>query len=209
MTREGAYDSLKEVVRMNSMQETRCTVDSWIVEDELPVRPNLKVIRMNDQDYGLTENEIDDRKEFIRCYLLKDFEVLIIIPKQSAENDFFIYDCDVSEHEYSAFNTHDFQRILRTFDRYGYAIKKIMERVKDLAILHSVISSPERRLDTYRRYESLIEYEFRSRLMSLVERYKKTDDDERRLSLKQKMGEINRRIFEAKKIWEQYAPWDM
>ena len=193
---------------MKNAAQTLSNIDRWIPQEELPVRPGLKVIRKNDPDYGLTEGEIQNRNEFIRCYLFKDFEILVMIPKQSEKDDFFIPDCDVFSDEYSAFNTYDFQKTLRPFDKYAYAMKKIMERIKDLAILHSVISSQERRTAAYRRYESLVELEFRSRLMYLVEQYKKTKDEERKLAVKKKIGEVNRRILEARKVWEQHAPWD-
>ena len=193
---------------MRNAGQTFSNKDRWIPEEELPVRAGLKVIRKNDPDYGLTEEEIQDRMEFIRCYLSKDFEILLMIPTQSNTDDFFIPDCDVFSDEYSAFNTHDFQKTQRPFDKYGYVMKKIMERIKDLAILYSVISSPERRMNIYHRYESLVELEFRERLLSLVERYKRTSDPDRRLAIKQKIGEVNRRILEAKRVWEQDAPWD-
>ena len=196
---------------MKSVEQISTTVDSWIVEKELPVRANLKVIKRRDPDYGLAEDEIADQKEFIRCYLLRDFRLLITIPKQDGAVDFFIPDCDVSESEYSAFNTHDFQRTVRPFNKYGYTIKKLMERVKDLAILHSSISSKEGRVDTYRRYEAFADREFRNRLIGLTERYKRIEDDEKKAWLKQKIAELNRRILECKRIWERYAPpenWD-
>jgi hypothetical protein len=196
---------------MKSVEQISTTVDSWIVEEELPVRATLKVIKQRDPDYGLSEDEIADRNEFIRCYLLREFGLLIAIPKQDTVRDFFIPDCDVSESEYSAFNTHDFQRTLRPFNTYGYAIKKVMERVKDLAILHSSISSEEGRVDTYRRYEAFVDREFRNRLMGLTERYKRGEDDEKKAWLKRKIAELNRRILDCKKIWERYAPpenWD-
>jgi hypothetical protein len=187
------------------------TFDSWIAEEELPVRGNIKVIRKTDPDYGLTEDEIMDRNEYIRCYLLKDYELLMTIPKQSPAEDFFIPDCGVTDPWYSAFNTVDFQRQLRPFNKYGYAIRKIMERVKDMAILHSSISSPEGRLDTYRRYQALLERKFRGRLVVLAERFKRTTDPERRFELKGRIAELNRRILQCEKIWERYAPpenWD-
>ena len=192
---------------MKSNKEINC-IDTWIPEEELPVRAGLKVIRIDDPDYGHTEDEIQDRNEFIRCYMMKDFELFTLIPKQLSESDFFIIDFNVLDEEYSAFNTHDFQELLRPFNRYGYAMKKIMERVKDLAILHSSISSQEGRSNTYRRYEHLVEQEFRNHLMALIDQYRWTDDEDRRFSLKGKIGEVNRRILECKNIWEQFAPWD-
>ena len=40
---------------MNKTQNMNWTVDSWIDEDDLPVRANLKVIRKNQPNYGMTE----------------------------------------------------------------------------------------------------------------------------------------------------------
>ena len=193
---------------MKLNEAINCTVDTWIDEDELPVTAKLKIVRIDDPDYGLTQNEIQDRNEFIRCYLMNDFKLLTLIPKQLSESDFFIIDCNVLDDEYSAFNTHDFQRLLRPFNKYGYAMKKIMERVKDLAILHSSISSQEGRSNTHRRYEHLVEQEFRGRLMALIDQYRWTDDEDRRFPLKGKIGEVSRRVLECKNIWEQFAPRD-
>ena len=181
-------------------------VGSWIAEEELPVRANLKVIHKNDPDYGLTKDEIQDRNEFIRCYLTQEHELLMMIPKQSLENDFFIPDCDATDAEYSAFHTVDFQRRLRPFNKYAYAMKKIMERVKDLAVLHSAISFKEGRMNILRRYEGFVDSQFRDRLVFLAERFKKEIDEERRLEIRRKIAELNRRILECKRIWERYAP---
>ena len=183
-------------------------VDSWIAEEQLPANPALKVIRTTDPDFGLSQDEIDERNEFIHWYLSQDFLPLLSIPKPQHESDFFIMECSAESPEYTAFNSHDFQDTLKPFDRYGYAIKKVLERVKDLAIMHSCISSPEGRGQTHQRYLSLIDSEFRNRLLSYVEQRQKATTDERRFSLKGRIAEMNRRILECNKIWERYAPWD-
>jgi hypothetical protein len=204
MTLSGRYRKMNRI--------TSETVDSWIAQEELPVSPNIKVVRTNDPDYGLTEDEIQDRNEYIRCYLLQEHELLMMMPKQDTEDDFFIVDCGVDDPEYSAFNTHDFQITQRPFNKYHYAMKKIMERVKELAINHSSITSEERRMDEYRRYENLVWREFRRRLGYLANKYARIDDEEERSSLKSKIAELNRRIMECKRIWERYAPpqnWDL
>ena len=105
------------------------TVDSRFVEEELPVAANIKVIRRSDPNYGLSENEIQDRMEFIRCHILQDFESLMMIPKQTTKDDFFIVDFTVDDVEYSAFNTQDCQMQQRLFNKYHYAMKQIMEPV--------------------------------------------------------------------------------
>ena len=183
-------------------------IDSWIVEEELPVRAQLKVIRQNDPDYGLTEDEIDERNEFINWYLLQDHALLMSVARQAGEAGFFIPDVDVTEPEYSAFNTHDFQDSLKPFDKYRYAMRKIMEQVKELALYHSCISSPEGRANVYRKFETLLESKFRSRLAQLIERCQGTASPDRKLELRLKIAELTRRIQEAKRIWERYAPWD-
>ena len=193
---------------MKTAQNVGCEVDSWIAEEELPVTAQLKVIRQNGPDYGLTEDELDERNEFVQWYLLQDYVPLLAVPRQASEAGFFIPEVDVTSAEYSAFNTHDFQDGLKPFNKYGYAMKKIMERVRDLAILHSSLSSEEGRLNMQRRYEAFLEAKFRGRLAYLIERCQMTDDPDRKLELKQKIAELTRRIMEAKRIWERYAPWD-
>ena len=181
------------------------------MDEQLPPSPTLKVVRKRDPDYGLTEDEIQDRYEFIRCYLLSYHELLTMIPKQDTKDDFFIVDCDINDPEYSAFNTVDYQRQMRPFNKYGYAIKKMLERVKDLAIIHSSASDYESRSKEHQRYQTFVNRELRNRLLTLIERYNATQNEEQRFKLKQQIAELNRRILDCKRIWERYAPtenWD-
>ena len=180
-------------------------VDRWIEEEDLPVSASLKVIHRNDPDYGMTEDEIEDRNEFIRCYILSGFEAMLTIPLQKFESDFFVEDW-----EESAFNTEDYYRVYPSlpFNRYAYRIKKVMEKVMDLSILHSCISSLRGRMRTQNRYENLINSEFGNRAATLTKKYRMTTNPETRLALRTKIGELNKRIFDCKKLWEQYAPWD-
>ena len=178
---------------------------NYIPEEELPVRAGMRVIRQSGPDYGMSEDEVADRNEFIRCHLARELELLMMIPSPEQEENFFIPDFHVGAENYSAFNTHDFQRTMAPFDKYGYAMKKIMERVADIAILYSVMTRNEGRDNTARRFNALIDYEFREPLFSCVDRYKAAKTDEQRQRFKQKIGELNRRILEAKRTWEQFA----
>lgn len=187
------------------------TVDSRFVEEKLPVAANIKVIRKNDPNYGLSEDEIQDREEFIRCYLLQDFELLMMIPKQTTEDDFFTVDCTVDNEEYSAFNTHDFQRQQRPFNRYHYAMKKIMERVKDLAIMHSCISSSEDRQMVYERFKSFMAFKFVDEVEELARQLHHTESYNQQPQIRRKIEKLSREIRNCMKIWERYAPpenWD-
>ena len=120
-------------------QTTRQNVDRWMEKGQKILA--VKVIRNSDPWNGLDEEEVDDRKEFIRCYINKDLELLLLIPIQPRENDFWF--SSYQEFMESTFNTYYFQRDRKSFDKYGYRIKKALEQIKDLAILHSCISQPE------------------------------------------------------------------
>ena len=190
-------------------QRLKTAYEERIPDEELPVRAGIRVIRRSDPDYGLSEDEIADRYEFIRCYLAREYEVLMMLPADTGGNDFFISDFQVTDAAYSAFNTIDFERNMKPFEnKYGYAMKKIMGRVKDLAILHSAISHEEGRENVLRRFKALVELEFRERLFRYIDQFKAARTDDRKASLKQKIGEMNRRILECKRIWEQCAPRD-
>jgi hypothetical protein len=185
--------------------------ENCIPEESLPPRAGLKVIRSTDPYYGLDAEEIQDRIEFIRCYLLKDFEVLLLIPKQEYNEEFFVTDITTTDPQYSAFNTVDFQNRCKPFDKYGYAMKKIMERVRDLAIMHSSISNPVDRAMVAQRVENFLDINFRDRLAESIVEYKNNWSIGKRSTLRRKIADLNRRILEARKIWARYAPpenWD-
>ena len=177
------------------------------IDDEcLPVRANLKVVRRNDPDFGLSEEEIQDRNEFIRCYIMREFELLLSIPKPEPENDFFI-----ENFQESAFNTYDFQNQHRPFNKHAYAKRKVMESIRDLAILHSCISHEAGRMNVRKTYESVVYDEFRGRLLWFVEQHRKAWSKQRKAWLKKKVAELNQGIIECKEVWESYAPpelWD-
>ena len=133
-------------------------------------------------------------------------ELLMMLPVNEEESDFFIPDCHVADDAYSAFNTVDFQQTMKPFDKYGYAMKKIMERAKALAILHSSISREEGRQNIVRRFDSMVEFEFREPLFSYVDRFKAAKTEEQKERLKRKIGDFNRRILEARRHGSNTLP---
>ena len=182
------------------------TVDKWIEEENRQGTLAFKIVRQNDPWQDMPEEEIEDRREFIRCYLLRDMETLLMIPIQPRENDFwFGSHQDFME---SAFNTNDFQKDKRPFDKYAYRVKKVLEHIKDMAILHSCISQQEGRNHIYKRYQSIIESEFRSPLLNLVERLNKATDKEKRVEIFHRILEIHRRIYQSKLVWEKFSPYE-
>jgi hypothetical protein len=185
--------------------------ENWVPKEDMPVRAGLKVIYRTHPDYGLSEDEIQDRNEYIRCYLLKDFEVLMLIPKQDTDDDFFIHDCDVFSQQFSAFNTHDFQKQMRPFNMQGYILKQIMERVKDLSIMHSCIRQPENRQLVFKRFVSLMACEFVDEVEELARQLHTDISYPEQAQIKRKITTLSRKIQKCMRIWERYAPvenWD-
>ena len=179
-----------------------------IPEEELPPRAGLVVVRENDPNYGLSDTEIQDRIEFIRCYLLKDFEAILLVPRQDQTDDFFVQDYLVMDGGYSAFNTADFQNTMRPFNKYGYVMKKIMERVKDLAVMHSCISQPEHRKEVYERYKNYVARKFGFQLEEFAMQLHLVESAQKRYILKRKIAQLEQKIRQCQKIWERYAPPD-
>jgi len=181
------------------------TVDIWIKEEQSRRPVLLRVIRANDPWEGMNEEEIEDAREFIHWYINQDFKLLFLIPAHPRETDLWF--SDYEEFRTSAFGTMDFARTQQPFNRYGYRIKKVMEKVKDLAILYSCLTSTEGREHTRGRYENLVSNEFRDDLMKLVERYQSTTDIDEKMRFKTKIAEVSRRIMKCKDVWQKYSTW--
>jgi len=188
------------------MKQISQTADTWVSEEEIPVSPALKVIRPNDPWQGMSEEEVEDAKEFIRCYLLKDHELILQIPAQAQENDFWAP--NHPDFQESAFNTWDYQKTLQPFNKYAWRIKKVLERVRDLAIYYSSTSQPEGKARIQKVCEIVVDNEYRDRLLILAERHQRARDEEQRDEIKEKVAELNRRILQCQKVWEDYAHWE-
>jgi len=191
---------------MKSAETISQAVDGWIEEESdkrcIPVR----VIRQSDPWALMDEEEREDAMEFIRWYMKQDFLPLLQIPVKPRDPDFWF--SSYEEFLESAFNTHDYERGRRPFDKYGYRVKKVLEKVKDLAILYSCISSEVDRKDVQTRYDNLVNSEFRNRLLAIVEKHRKETDWEERFLLERQIAKLNRRILECKIIWEKYSRWE-
>lgn len=180
------------------MTQDGCFVDV----DELPVRPGLRVLMGRDSQDDFGDGEVSDREEFIRCYLKSQSALLDQIPCAEPGWDFF-----VENFEESAFNTHDFEGYQGRgpFGRYHYRVRKVLERVEDLAILHSCLLSESGRRNTRRRYEVLVEVEFRDKVLMLAGMYKRARTLERRYEIKRRIAELNKRIIECAILWQRHS----
>jgi len=180
-------------------------VEGWFVEEELPHRYGLKVIKPNHPDHGLTEDEVDARNEFIAWYLRQETALLNLIPAPETDNGFFLADLEVTDTEYSAFNTHDFQRLRCPVNWKAYAQKKLAQKVEDLAILYSCLSTAEGQTNTQARFKRLLEAEYQDKLENLAKKLHKAKDRVDQAEVRRKIRRIQRQVWELCSIWAKHA----
>jgi len=199
-------DSLREVLKMETKQIYK-TVDSWILDEDLPTRASLKPLRQFD---GLVPEDDEEREayyEFISWYLSQEHIMLQGIPRPE-EPDFWIVELDEFGNDISAFNTMDFERMHQNrFNKYHYKLKKIYERVKDLAITHSCVNTEEGKKNIKQRYINLVENEFRDEAVMLLKHYKQYSGWMDKHKTLGRIEELNSKIRKCKKIWSEYANW--
>jgi len=174
--------------------------------ENTPSPANLKRIKKLDP-----YSEMDDEKrqacfDFIKWYLSQEHLTLQSIPKPE-EPDFQTVELDEEGNNVSAFNTHDFER-LHPFNKYHYKLKKIYERLRDLAITHSCLSNEDGKNNTYQRFKNIVEIEFRDEAVMLLEHYKKYSAWMDKHRLIKKIEELNSKIRKCKEIWRKYAYWE-
>jgi len=184
------------------------TVNSWIIEEDLPSRADLQVVRTAaryfDPCRDMDDDECEAYREFIVRSLSQEHTLLLTIPKAKDEGDFWKVDLDEFGDDISAFNTHDYQRVY-TLNRYHYKLKKIYEKVKDLALFHSCISQRQGKENIKQRYVNLIEKEFRDRAVFLLETYRKYSIWMNRDKLIDEIAKLNCNIRKCNHIWQEYA----
>ena len=181
------------------------TVENWIDEEDLASRATLKPIHRFDGLYPEDAEESEAYWDFISWYLSRDFVELLRIPKAVTEDDFWTLEDDNSiSFPYSSV---DYQR-LHPFDSYAYRLKKIYGRARDLAILHSAISQEAGRENIQKRFAGLVDEEFRSKVMTLLENYRKHPHLVDKAKLRRRAAELNGEIQRCKEIWKRYAYWE-
>lgn len=154
---------------------------------DLPVV--LKKVRKFDLWSEFDDETAEDYRDFMSWFMQKDDGVLRFIPAKVGKGFF------VTEFEESAFNTCDFQNGAPKFDRYGYRIRKVMERVGDLAMQYSCIKSKEGRDGVRKMCKSLVESEF------LIEALKAQKGGDMR-----KAKRLIGRVEECAKVWDEWNP---
>ena len=183
-------------------------VDGWIAEEELPVNHRLKVIKKFDDLYpqDWDEDEFEAYWEFIAKGLAKDYEPLLALPKPDDECESWPFLIDETDENSNAFASIDFKRRYPfKFDKLAYKLKKIYERVKDLAETYSCITHREGKRNTYERFKDLVENEFQSRAVWIKKVLPKTKDPQKRKNLGRELFILSCRIQQCNKIWRKHA----
>ena len=197
-------DPLHEVKEMNKKQ-IRKQVESWIDEKDLPIHPFLKPISRFDGLYPEDDEEREAYWNFINWAMTREHAVLLSIPKPENEYDWCI-EVDEFGNDISVVNTMDFQRMHPDgFNKYHYRLKKVCEKVKDLALLHSCISHDEGKENIFKRYRSLVENEFSDKAKMFLETYKKYAHWVNKREIISEIGKLNSRIRKCKRIWKENA----
>lgn len=140
-----------------NIQQIQRKVDSMIAWDELPSRASLKPIRKFD---GLLPDDPDEYEAYldtIAWVFKREHLLLEHIPKDEDDNDFWKVELDEMGHNVSAFNTYDFERTHKTFSLYHWQLKKLCERVKNLAIDFSIVKDEPTKMRIRRRAFEFIE----------------------------------------------------
>ena len=186
-------------------------VDGWIAEEDLPPRSGLKVIRKFSDVYpeDWDDDEFEAYWEFIAKGLAKDYAPILALPKPENKCEFWPFQIDEYGYDVSPFTTSDFRyRHPYKFNKELFKVKKVYERVKDLAIAYSSLTSREGKKNTYKKFRDLVESEFRDWAVRIQGALKKTKDPETRRDLRRKLFKQSCRIQKCNEIWRKYAYWD-
>lgn len=179
-------------------------VDQWILEDEMPVGPGLKVIRQSaghfDPCEGMDEDDREAYWEFINWYVNREHLSLSSLPTPVFGKCFIEPDDAIS----FPFGSIDFQRN-DGFNAKNWKLNKIFDRVKDLAEMHSCLSTEQGRQNTFDRYKNLVEREFRDKAVLWLETFQKYPQWVNKAQMLEKIGECNAHIRKCKAIWRKHA----
>jgi hypothetical protein len=156
--------------------------------DDVPTCAGLKQLKSFDAFEGFDEEMVEDYRDFMSWFFQRDHATLNAIPAKGSAGFF------IDEFGESAFNTCDFVRDKPRFNGSGYRLKKILERVSDLAIQHSCINDDAGRDDVKRRCRAFVEVELLSDALEALKR-----GDRRR---------FYRQMWHIKKCVDVWAGWN-
>jgi hypothetical protein len=177
-------------------------IEDWVREEDMQPRAGLKVLKRFDPYEGIDEDEIEAYLDFRSWYMGLDFELLKTIPKPVTQFDFWAEPDDSISF---AFGSMDFERLKKPFDKYHYKLKMIYKRVKDLAETYSCINGKDRKQNTYQRFQTLVEKEFKDQADLLLVSLKRLNIWVDRAKMMKKITQLNCQIKKCNQIWEEHS----
>lgn len=184
-------------------------MESWIAPEEIPPPASLKPASKWDGLYPEDEEELEAYWDFIHWVMTQEHSVLLSVPKPEIEYDFWDVELDEFGNNVSAFNTVDFERMYpHGLNKYAYRLKKIFEKVNDMALLHSSISHDEGKKNTHERFKNLVENEFRDRAIMLIETLRQHGVWLNKARILREIAALNGRIRKCNQIWQKHAYQD-
>ena len=202
------------------MESINSTVDSWIADEQLPSK-HRRVSRF-DCRYGYQrvdlhgteavfrdrEHEMDEAEaywDFMDWAMSREHVLLLGVPRPERDSDFWVVEIDEEGNDVSAFNTIDYNRLQEPLNSYHYRLKKIYERVLDLAQTHASISHEQGRENTFMKFKSLVEVEFRDKALVLRDTYKRYKLWCYKERFLREIRRLNIQIQKCKQIWRDNA----
>ncbi len=192
-----------------TIQHISHEVDSWIAKEELAPRANLKVLKAFDPYEGMDEDEIEAYHDFRHWYMTLDFAPIMALPKQETEDDFIPFESDGDLTLSFPFSSMDFKRQhAGSFNKYSYRVKKVYERVKDLAQTYSCLSHQEGKDNRHRRFKALVEEEFRDEAVMILDSLKTYGAYMNKKQAMLRIAALNKHIEKCNEIWKKHACQD-
>jgi hypothetical protein len=179
-------------------------VDSWIAQEEIPKHPFLKPIRQFDGLYPEDEEERQAYFDFIAWAMNIEHEVLMSIPLEKNQHNRFFIQLDGDGCDISPYNTIDYLRD-HPFDKYHYRLKKVFERVKDLAETYSCLSNKDGKNNIRKRFINLVSTEFQDKAIELRQSYLNNRTRYNKETVLERIEEFNKNIRICNVIWKKYA----
>lgn len=179
-------------------------VDSWIAQEEIPKHPFLKPIRQFDGLYPEDEEERQAYFDFIAWAMNIEHEVIMSIPLEKNQHNRFFIQLDGDGCDISPYNTIDYLRD-HPFDKYHYRLKKVFERVKDLAETYSCLSNKDGKINIRKRFINLVSTEFQDKAINLRQSYLNNKSRHKKETVLERIEEFNKNIRICNGIWKKYA----
>lgn len=197
-----SVDLLHEVSKVKAVEKISQEVNSWIARDDLPVNPTIKPIRRFNDLHSEDEDEYLEWVEWIAWHMNKDHVVIMSIPKPKKGDWIPVEADDAISYAYGSV---DFQEQQEPFCKYHYKLKKIYEKIQDLAQTHSCLSNKEGRQNTFEKYQNIVDYEFKNEKNKLLDSWSKHSSWMNKEKTFAKIQDLNVKIQKCKMVWMDNA----